>query len=160
MDKYDKVEKLKKLLDEGAISAAEFEQEKEKVLAGHDTLTSNMDDTDYCMFMHLSQFLGFVFPFLGLIVPVTMWLISKDKSQTIDAHGRVIVNWVISSFIYFIICFILFFIVIGIPMLVALVIADIIFVILGAIKARNGEVWQYPMSIPFFKPLDYKTIEE
>jgi uncharacterized Tic20 family protein len=34
---------------------------------------------------------------------------------------------------------------------VALVIIGIVFPIIGGIKANNGEVWKYPLSIPFFK---------
>ena len=153
MDKYDKLEKLKKLLDEGAISQAEYEAEKLDVLSeteGRSSQFWGMREEEYCMFMHLSQFLGFVVPFAGLIMPIVMWMSAKDYSNTVDNHGRIIINWIVSFIIYFIIAFILIFVLIGIPLMAGLVVVNVIFMIIGAIKARNGVEWQYPMSIPFF----------
>jgi uncharacterized protein len=39
---------------------------------------------------------------------------------------------------------------IGLPMLLTLIVVAIVFPIIGAIKANDGEVWKYPLSIPFF----------
>jgi len=44
----------------------------------------------------------------------------------------------------------LFVVLIGIPLLIALAILAIVFPIVAAIKANNGQVWKYPLSIPFF----------
>jgi len=43
------------------------------------------------------------------------------------------------------------FVIIGIPLFMALVAVGIVFPIVGAVKANNGEVWPYPCSIAFFK---------
>jgi hypothetical protein len=43
------------------------------------------------------------------------------------------------------------FVIIGIPLSMALVAVGIVFPIVGAVKANNGEVWPYPCSIGFFK---------
>jgi uncharacterized Tic20 family protein len=40
---------------------------------------------------------------------------------------------------------------IAIPLLIALGVIGIIFSIVAAIKANNGEVWKYPLAITFFK---------
>lgn len=40
--------------------------------------------------------------------------------------------------------------IVGIP-LIAIGILDIIFTIIGAVKANDGQVWNYPLSIRFFK---------
>jgi hypothetical protein len=37
------------------------------------------------------------------------------------------------------------------PGQIALVVCAIVFPIVGGIKANNGEVWRYPLSIAFFK---------
>jgi uncharacterized Tic20 family protein len=42
-------------------------------------------------------------------------------------------------------------VVVGILLLMVLGILMIAFPIVGGIKANNGEVWRYPLPIPFFK---------
>ncbi len=41
--------------------------------------------------------------------------------------------------------------IIGIPLLVVLGIVYLVFVVLAAVKANNGEYWRYPFIIQFFK---------
>ena len=160
MDKYDQLEKIKKLLDEGVITQAEYDQEKNNILktgAGGATEFWGMQEKEYCMFMHLSQLLGMivpVIPFIGIIIPIVMWATAKDYSQTVDNQGKIIINWIISAIIYFIISLILIAVIIGIPLLVALMVVNVVFAIIGAIKARGGVEWEYPLSIPFFKRQD------
>ncbi len=80
-----------------------------------------------------------------------MWATIKKESSVIDAHGKNVINWIISFMIYAFISAMLCFVLIGIPMLFALGICSIVFTIMGAVKANNGVVWKYPMSIRFFK---------
>ena len=105
----------------------------------------------YIMLMHLSLFSNYIFPLAGLVVPVVLWLAKKDQDQAIDRQGREITNWVIFQSIAWAISFILAFVLIGIPMLVVLAIVGIIFPIIGAVKATNGEFYRYPM---LFRVLD------
>jgi hypothetical protein len=69
----------------------------------------------------------------------------------LDAHGKVVLNWVLSALIYFLVAALLTLIVIGIPALIALVMLVVVFPIIGGVKAGNGELWQYPLSIGFLK---------
>ena len=108
-----------------------------------------MEEKAYLMFMHLSQLVGFIVPFAGIIIPIVMWATNKDKSSEIDQHGRVIINWLISALIYAVIGFVLIFVVIGIFALLALAIASIVFSIVGAVKANENKLWAYPLSIKF-----------
>lgn len=110
-----------------------------------------MEVNAYCMLMHLSSLAGFVVPFLGLALPIVMWATNKDESPMIDKQGKIILNWIITATILAIIGVILIIVLIGIPILLAVGIAGIIFNIIGAIKANKGEIYQYPMSIPFIK---------
>ncbi|MFC3120619.1 DUF4870 domain-containing protein [Agaribacter flavus] len=105
----------------------------------------------YLMLMHLSTLAGFVIPFGGLILPIVMWVTNKENSKDIDEHGKVVMNWVISAIIYSIICTILTFILIGILGFIVLGICALVFAIIGAIKANDGILWHYPLSIKFFK---------
>jgi uncharacterized Tic20 family protein len=110
-----------------------------------------MEVNTFCMLMHLAQLAGFV-PFGGIILPIVMWATNKDKSPDVDKHGQIIINWIISKFIYAVIGGLLIFVFgFGFIVLAALGICSLIFIILGAIKANNGELYPYPLSINFFK---------
>jgi uncharacterized Tic20 family protein len=58
-----------------------------------------------------------------------------------------VLNWIVSSLVYALICFILMFVVIGIFGFMALGLATVIFAIMGGIKANDGELWEYPGTI-------------
>ena len=60
-------------------------------------------------------------------------------------------NWILSVLIYGIVCGLFYIILIGIPLAIALVIVGVVFPIIGAVKASDGELWPYPMSIRFLK---------
>ena len=109
-----------------------------------------MNINQFCMLMHLSQFAGFIFPFGGLILPIIMWQTNKDQSVLVDEHGKNILNWIISCFIYLIISAFLTFLIVGFVTLIATALCSLIFTIIGAIRANNGELYSYPLSIKFF----------
>ena len=72
------------------------------------------------MFIHLSQLCGYLIPVLGWIVPIAIWFLKKDLSPKIDAHGTIVLNWILSELIYGMIFFLLSFILIGWPLLILL----------------------------------------
>lgn len=149
----DKIEKLNELKEKGVITDEEFQRGKQKVL-GESSLSeaaSNMDSKTYSMLMHFSQFCTFILPLIGLAVPIVMWLIKRNDDPYIDEQGKVVANWVISALIYCVISSILTIIVIGVFMLIALIICSIIFTIMGAIRANDGVIKNYPLAIHFFK---------
>ena len=111
-----------------------------------------MELKTFCMLMHLSQLTGFIIPGAGLVLPIVMWATNKDDHPVIDQHGKVIFNWMISALIYFTVSAILMVIVIGFFGMLAVGICTLIFAILGGVKANEGVVWAYPLSITFFKP--------
>ena len=109
-----------------------------------------MELNTFCMLMHLGQFAGFIVPFAGLVLPIVMWATNKEQHPLVDRHGKVILNWMISALIYGIISAILTMIFIGVLGLFALAICGIVFAVIGAVKANEGVVWSYPLSIRFF----------
>lgn len=102
--KYDDLEKLRDLFAKGTITESEFQAEKEKLLSGtpdERIAEKPVDDNrSYNSLMHLSQFANYLFPLLGLIVPIVMWATRKDESESVDTNGKIILNWTISIFIY------------------------------------------------------------
>ncbi len=103
------------------------------------------------MFTHLSQLLNFVIPFGGIAAPVIIWQLKKDEIPALDAHGKMIVNWLLSCLIYGAVSFILAFVLIGFLGFIALFVMGVVFPIIGGIKANNGELWEYPLTIKFLK---------
>jgi uncharacterized protein len=111
----------------------------------------DMEVSSYCMLMHLSQFAGIIIPYGGIALPIIMWASNKDKSSIIDQHGKNILNWMISFYIYVSISAILILLLVGIFALIILGFMAVIFAIIGAIKANNNEFYSYPLAISFFK---------
>ncbi|MGH1429499.1 MAG: DUF4870 domain-containing protein [Neptuniibacter sp.] len=110
-----------------------------------------MPANTYCMLIHLSQLTSVVAPGLGLVLPIVMWAMNKDRNKEIDLHGRVTLNWIISLAIYSIVCVILWIFVIGAVAFIVLAFLNFVFAVVAAVKANKGELWVYPMSITFFK---------
>lgn len=108
-----------------------------------------MELNQFCMLMHLSQMAGFVVPVAGMVLPIVMWATNKDQSDVVDQHGKNILNWMISSLIYYVISTFLIFVLIGIPLLLVIAVCSIIFSIIGALKANDGIFYKYPLSINF-----------
>jgi uncharacterized protein len=103
------------------------------------------------MFLHLSQLLNLLIPIAGIIAPIVLWQMKKDEIAGLDAHGKMIVNWMISCLIYSVISFVLAFVLIGFVGFFAIAVMGLIFPIIGGVKANNGELWEYPLTIKFLK---------
>lgn len=101
---------------------------------------------------HLSQLLDLVTGIGGFLVPLILWLTQKDKVAGMDHHGKMILNFQISMFIYSIIAVPLIFL-LGLGLIALLVIAIIMLVlpIVNAIKVSNGEMPHYPFTIQILK---------
>jgi uncharacterized protein len=115
------------------------------------TDSSDQKARQWAMFLHFSQLANILIPLAGVIAPIVIWQIKKNDMPSIDAHGKIVVNWLISALIYGIVCFLLIFVVVGIPLVMILAIVSIVFPIIGGIKANNGVTWKYPLSITFLK---------
>ena len=101
--------------------------------------------------IHLGQFLGYAAPVLGWVVPLAIWLAKREEMPALDPHGKAVANWMLSELIYATVFIILAFFLVGIPLLFVLGILSVVFPVVGAVKASSGEVWKYPLSIPFFR---------
>ncbi len=154
----DEIERLERLRNQGTLSEAEFQEAKARVIqSGSQQAVSlnpeeifGMKPNTWCMLMHLSQLLYGVVG-IGFIAPIVMWLMSKDQNAQADRHGAAILNWLLTSFLALVVTGVLSLFIIGIPFLIIYVILVHVFPIVGAIKAANGEYWEYPTSIRFVK---------
>lgn len=103
------------------------------------------------MFCHLSAFAAYFFPFGGILGPLICWISRKEGSAWVDANGKASLNFQISMLLYTILAAPLCLIIVGIPIVITLVILRIVCIIVASIKASKGEVFKYPLSIPFIQ---------
>jgi uncharacterized Tic20 family protein len=103
------------------------------------------------VWMHLSGFFGWVFPVIGLVVPLVLWLHHRERSRFIDRHGWVMWNAWVSYLIYATAAGALVLLAcLGLPLLAMIVIVSLVGTVTTAMAASRGEVQEYPLVIRFF----------
>jgi len=108
------------------------------------------EDKQLLVLTHLSKLLDFVTGIGGFIVPLVLWYTKKDEVFGMDSHGKAILNFRISMFIYLLICIPLILLFgLGILGFITIGIFYLIFPIINAIKVSNNEAPNYPFSIQF-----------
>lgn len=102
----------------------------------------------WCVLCHLSALAGFVVPALGHILgPLIVWLIKRSDSPEIDAHGKEALNFQITMLLYNLAAGVLCLVLIGFVLLVVLHILNVVFVIIAALKAGEGQTYRYPLTL-------------
>lgn len=105
-------------------------------------------DRTWIILTHLtavSLFIGL--PFGNIIGPLVIWLIKKQDSPAVDAHGKESLNFQISMTLYTFLAGLSCFVFIGFVLLPAVLVANLVFIIIASIKASNGEFYRYPLTI-------------
>lgn len=99
---------------------------------------------------HLTQLLTYITGFGGLIVPLVLWLTTRDKVADMDVHGKAIINFQLSIILYIILSIpAILLLGLGILTLIATVILGFVLPIVNAVRASNGEGPSYFMTIRF-----------
>ena len=101
---------------------------------------------------HASALLGVLVHFPGhLLGPLIVWLVKRDESPEIDAHGKEALNFQISMLIYNLVAAIFCLVLVGFLFLAILWVLNAVFVIIAAIQASDGKFYRYPMTIRFIQ---------
>lgn len=108
-------------------------------------------DHTWELLCHISALAGLVIPFGNILGPLVVWLIKREQIPAVDAHGKEAMNFQISFTIYLIVAWITVFILIGFVLVPLLAIADLVLLIIAAIKASKGELYRYPFTIRLIK---------
>ncbi|APQ18528.1 DUF4870 domain-containing protein [Maribacter hydrothermalis] len=108
------------------------------------------EDRNLLVITHLSQYLDFITGFGGLVVPLVIWLTTKDSVVGMNEHGKSVINFQLTLILYLIIGIpgILLF-GFGILLLIFAGILSIVMPAVNAIKASNGESPSYFGAIRF-----------
>jgi len=127
------------------------------------------NDNNNAFLLHLSAFFGYIFPFGAVVGPLIFWGLNKKKSNFLDKNGKEAVNFNLSYLLYTfilglsIVPFIIrtvssdlhhldLFGMISIGSIIGiLAIVKFVLIIFAAIKANQGEVYNYPLTIKFIK---------
>lgn len=103
---------------------------------------------DWAVFTHLSAFSIFI-GIPSVVGPLVMWLIKKDQDPYADFHGKEAINFNLSFLLYGLASAVLLLVLIGFVLLPAVFITWFVLVIIGTVKASNGEYYRYPFTIRF-----------
>ena len=172
----DEIVKLNELRYSGALTDEEFAQAKARLLnaparperspsSGPQAMVDGVLNSvglgqetefevraaNYAMWLHLSLLCGYLLPLVGYAVPILLWQFKRVELPTIDEHGRNAMNFLLSQLVYLTAGGLLVFVGIGILIIPAVVICGIVFPVLIAMKAQQGEIAKYWLTIPFLK---------
>jgi uncharacterized protein len=100
------------------------------------------NDKIWGMLCHLSPLFG-----VGIILPLVVYLAMRQESAFATVNAREALNFHLSLLIYGLVCLALAFVFIGIPLLFGLGIATLVFAILAAVKASQGQCYHYPLTL-------------
>jgi uncharacterized Tic20 family protein len=109
------------------------------------------EERQWAMFAHIGTFSSMFIPLGNFIAPIVIWQIKKHESDFVVEQAKESLNFQITLIIYFIISIPLCFIIIGFFLIFALVIFGLIMVIVGGIRANEGEDFCYPMTLRLLK---------
>ncbi len=114
---------------------------------------ANSDDKTWALVAHFGGALGmFIFGGAGgWIAPLIALLVRGNQSPTVRAHAVAALNFQLLWSIVGVIGYITICVVIGIIIIPIAAIIGIVFGIIAGVKANEGQLYRYPMSISMIK---------
>lgn len=106
----------------------------------------NPDDRTWGGAAHWSALIGAVVA-LAFLGPLLVMLVKGNQSPYVRAQAVESLNFQLSILIYGIVAFVLAFVLIGFLLLPIVGLLWLVFTILGSVKAANGELYRYPLTI-------------
>jgi uncharacterized Tic20 family protein len=104
------------------------------------------------MLCHISALAGMLIGGFGnWIGPLVIWLLKKEQFAFVDDQGKESLNFQITCFIAGLVGIITMVIGIGFLIVLAVGILWLIFTIIAAIKASEGETYRYPICLRLIK---------
>ena len=100
------------------------------------------------MLAHLLSFVA-AYIALGFVAPLVVLLVFGPRSAYVRAQAVESLNFNLSWLLYAIVAGILVIIGIGLLILLALGIAYVVLVVIASVRANNGQLYRYPLTIRF-----------
>ena len=112
----------------------------------------------WAMWCHLSALAGLVVPFGNLIGPLIVWQMKRNEVPSVEEHGKEALNFQLSVLIYLlgggVAAVVLSWLCIGFllfPILGVVWIGGIVLAIIAGIKANDGVLYRYPLTLRLIK---------
>ncbi len=109
------------------------------------------EERNWAMLCHLISFSGYLIPFGNIFGPLLLWLLKREEWPQVDDQGKESLNFQITWTIFFFITIVLCFVMIGLVLLPVVILVDLILVVIATIKASEGELYRYPLTIRFIQ---------
>ena len=104
------------------------------------------------MLAHLAALAGLVVPLVGNVMgPLVVWIARSDQSAFVAAHAREALNFNITVVIASVACGLLMLVFVGFILGTALFIAWLVLTLIAAIRASEGHLYRYPLSLRFVR---------
>ena len=113
--------------------------------------TPSNEEKQWALFAHLSALIGYVIPFGSIIGPLIIWQVKKNEMPFVDDQGKEALNFQITMVIAAIVCIVLMLVLIGFLLIWIVGILDLIFIVVAAIAANNGQAYRYPFNLRLIK---------
>jgi len=109
------------------------------------------EERQWALFAHLSALIGFIIPFGSIIGPLIIWQIKKNEMPFVDDQGREALNFQITMAIAVLVCIVLMVVLIGFLLIWIVGLLDLLFIIIAALAANNGQAYRYPFTLRLVK---------
>ena len=109
------------------------------------------------MFAHLSALLGGIVTAgwagcLGCFIgPLVIWLVKKETMPFVDDQGKEALNFQLTLLIAYVIGVVSSFFFVGFLVILAAAVLAVVFSIMAAVAASNGQYYRYPLTIEFVR---------
>lgn len=106
------------------------------------------EERTFAMLAHISSLAGWLSGIGFWVGPLAVWLLKKDQSPFVDAHGKESLNFQLTMFIVQLLLVIPAFLTCGLTLVLNGVLAVVasVFAVLAGIAANNGQPYRYPMT--------------
>ena len=107
---------------------------------------AQMNPSDEKLWATLIHIGGIFFSFIPALIG---YLVLKDRGPFIREHTAAALNFQITMAIAYVVSYVLWLAVMGIFLTIAIGVVVIVFSIIAAVKANQGQLYTYPLSIKF-----------
>ena len=130
----------------------ENENEMAKAEEGHAIeRQASKEERNWAMACHLASLAGFIIPFGNILGPLNIWLVKKEEFPLVDDQGKEAVNFQITVFLMGLVGALLLLVLIGFLLLPALAVYWLVFSVIAAMRANEGESYRYPFTLRLIK---------
>lgn len=107
----------------------------------------------WLLLMHSAPFLGFVLPFMNILLPLFLWIHKREDNPVYEQHGRAVINFQLTMTLMFILAFIALLTIEGFGFLFFLAVLPyaVIVMLSNIVAVLHNKGCRYPLAIPFLK---------